>query len=218
MPDGILPVNGPIGHSIDDLEMFMQIVSSSQPWNYDHSCTQVPWSSAGHLSSRPLRIGVIPEDHEYTLHPPVRRALDSAAAKLREAGHTIIDLAEDDSRSIGLGARIAFAFYGLGQPSHEALAIEMREPLVRSLAIGVHPFTKYPPPITREMGLLEAWGKLSTAKSEYAGSWQKAWVQNDLDVILAPGSQSTAVPYDEYGVPAYTCAWNVADVGIPEVS
>lgn len=206
-----MPVAGPIGHSVDDLAAFMQIVASQNPWKYDPSCLQIPWNTTGHFS-RPLRIGVLPEDSEYTLQPPVKRALESAATKLQEAGHTIIRLAEDESRSIGLGARIAFASYAAGQPSHEALAQEMGEPLVNSLAKGVHPFSKHPPPVTRDMGLIETVAALGAAKEAYAGSWHKTWVENDLDIVIAPGAQHTAVPYDEYGVPAYTCAWNVVDV------
>ncbi|KXJ90342.1 amidase signature domain-containing protein [Microdochium bolleyi] len=211
MPDGVPPVAGPIGHSIDDLTAFMQIVAAQNPWKYDPSCMPIPWNTANQFSSRPLRIGVLPEDSEYTLQPPVRRALTDAVAKLEGAGHNIIHLAEDDSRSIGLGARIAFASYAAGQPSHETLAQEMGEPLVNSLAKGVHPFMKHPPPVTREMSLIETVAALSAARDAYAGSWHKTWVHHDLDVVLAPGAQHTAVPHDDYGVPAYTCAWNVID-------
>ncbi|KXJ92494.1 amidase signature domain-containing protein [Microdochium bolleyi] len=211
MPEGILPAAGPMGHSIADLETFMQAVSAHNPWRYDPCCVQIPWNTDGHLSSRPLRIGVLPEDSEYNLHPPMRRAMNNAVAKLHEAGHTIVRLVEDESRSVGLAARIAWACYYAGQPSIAELEREMGEPLISSLVKAPHPFSKYPSLVTKEMSLQETASKLGSAIQEYAGSWHRTWVQNDLDIVLAPGGQHTTVPYDEYGMPGYTCAWNVVD-------
>ncbi|KAH7029877.1 amidase signature domain-containing protein [Microdochium trichocladiopsis] len=212
LPSGVLPTAGPIGHSVDDLEAFMRIVLDSNPWNYDQSCFGVPWNTADPaFTTRPLRIGVPPEDNEYTLHPPVRRAWEGAIAQLEKAGHTIIRLPEDESRSIGLGARIAFASYGAGHPGPEKLQQMMKEPFVKSLALGVHPFTKKPPPVPRSADIGEVLSALTTAVDAYAGSWRQAWVEHSLDIVLCPGAQSTAVPHDTFGVPAYTCAWNVLD-------
>jgi len=215
LPGGTIPVAGPMGHSVDDLEFFMATVSALKPWNYDQGASGLPWNKtlAHGLTTRPLRIGVLPEDSEYVLLPPVRRALDDAVAKLETAGHTIVQLAQDESRSIALGARIAFTCYSAGHEGGlEKLEQEMKEPLVKSLAIGVHPFSKHPPPVPRTENLGELLSSIAMVQDAYAGSWKEAWVQHDLDIVLCAGATTTAVPHDTYGVPAYTCAWNVLDV------
>lgn len=204
-----------MGHSVDDLEFFMATVSALKPWNYDQSASGLPWNTtlAHDFTTRPLRIGVLPEDSEYVLQPPVRRAIDSAVAKLKAAGHTIVSLEQDETRSIGLGARIAFTCYSAGHTGGlEKLAEDMKEPLVKSLALGVHPFSRHPPPVPRTENLGELVSSIAMVQDEYAGSWRQAWVKHDLDIVLCPGATTTAVPYDQYGVPAYTCAWNVLDV------
>jgi amidase len=201
-----------MGNSVEDLEAFMRIVSTQSPWKYDHAAIHAPWTATNlQTSPRHLRIGVLPEDTEYTIHPPVRRALNEACALLRDAGHTLIPLAEDPTRSIGLGARLAFYSYGIGAPSHQEFMAKLGEPLVMSIGRGVHPFAHHPPLATATDDLGEKLHKFAIARDQYSDSWRRTWVQHDLDVVLAPGAQSTAVPHDQYGVPAYTCAWNVPD-------
>jgi amidase len=216
LPGGVPPVAGPMGHSIDDLESLMSIISTRDPWRYDHSCIPVPWQTTKTTTSdgrslRVLRIGIPPEDPEHTLHPPVRRAWVQANALLQRAGHTLITLPEDPTRSVALGARIAFSSYGLGQPSHEQFSAELGEPWVNSIGRGVHPFTSIPPIAADKPELGDKLSALAVAKEAYSDSWRRAWVEYDLDIVLMPGAQSTAVPHDEFGVPAYTCMWNVVD-------
>jgi amidase len=53
---------------------------------------------------------------------------------------------------------------------------------------------------------------INVAKATYKKLWNEVWVQNALDVILCPGAQNTAVPHDTYGIPPYTCVWNLLEV------
>lgn len=53
---------------------------------------------------------------------------------------------------------------------------------------------------------------INAAKMAYKAQWNKVWVDNELDVILCPGAQNTAVPHDTYGLPIYTCVWNLFEV------
>lgn len=52
----------------------------------------MPWNpSAEHLLPKRLKIGIIWSDNVIQPHPPITRALKSAAEKFKAAGHEIID-------------------------------------------------------------------------------------------------------------------------------
>ncbi|KAI1078607.1 amidase [Whalleya microplaca] len=208
---GIMPVAGPMASSFEDLKLFMETVIGQKPWKYDSSAIDIPWRPLEASKNGKLTIGILPEDAEHPLHPPVRRAIETAIDELSAAGHTIVRLPVDHSRGIGHGARIAFSFYGLSHPGPDGLEEEFGEPLVNSLVKGVHPFTTVPPPVPNHPDLAQQLSELGGVKFEYSDNWRKTWLEYDLDVVIAPGAQSTAVPWDEYGVPAYTAVWNVLD-------
>jgi hypothetical protein len=53
---------------------------------------------------------------------------------------------------------------------------------------------------------------LNVAKAEFAAKMRLVFLENDLDVIIGPGYQATAVPHDTFGVPNYTVLANLVDV------
>jgi Asp-tRNA(Asn)/Glu-tRNA(Gln) amidotransferase A subunit family amidase len=76
-----------------DCELLLRSVSEAEPWLSDPGCAYLPWETRG-TPSQPLAFGVIREDHESRMLPPVRRALDETCEKLRAAGHEIIEMGE----------------------------------------------------------------------------------------------------------------------------
>lgn len=212
---GIVPAAGPMANTLADLRLFMDVLSGQSPWKYDGTALDIPWRSLDQqaTNNNKLVIGIAPEDEEFQLHPPVKRTLDDAARKLEAAGHTVVRLPADPARSMALGGRLAFSFYGLeGHPTNEEMEAQFGEPLVKSLAAGVHPFAKTPPPLSpawSEAKRVAEWHRL---RGQYCDGWRRAWLENGLDVVVAPGAVSTAVAHDAFGVPVYTAAWNVANV------
>ena len=79
--------------------------------------------------------------------------------------------------------------------------------MIPSLAKTVHLVNKKPAFTMDELF------DINVAKVAYKASWNKIWVDEALDVILCPGAQNTAVPHDTYGLPIYTCVWNLLEVG-----
>ncbi|MCP6467972.1 hypothetical protein NL473_28280, partial [Klebsiella pneumoniae] len=49
---------------------------------------------------------------------------------------------------------------------------------------------------------------LNVARNGYKALWNRLWLENQLDVILLPGAQHTAVLHDDYGAPPYTAVFN----------
>ncbi|KAI5862039.1 amidase [Durotheca rogersii] len=212
---GIAPAAGPLGQSVADLELFMTAVAAGDPWRYDDDAVPVPWRPAAHQRRRPaakLRVGVLPEDPAYPLHPPVRRALDEAASGLEAAGHEVIRLPADPARGVSLAQRIAFQYFGLGGRLYGGHLIEKAgEPLVASVAAGSHPFTTEPPVVAAGLELAQVLERLGAARGAYSDAWRRTWLEHDLDVVLAPGAQNTAVAHDTWGLPPYTLMWNLIE-------
>ncbi|EKJ74135.1 hypothetical protein FPSE_05720 [Fusarium pseudograminearum CS3096] len=208
---GIKVVAGPLANSLQDLEMFMKIVLGSNPGHYDTSAITEKWRTVENGSNGSITIGVLSPDPEYILMPPVRRAMDEAIAKLQAAGHNIVHLPFEYATSAGLGGRIAFQWYGLLSVSG-SLEDYLGEPLVRSVARNVHPFSKHAPPVEPSLDQPSLLKELRAATQAYEKAWENLWQTYALDVILSPASNTTAVPHDTYGVPVYTCMWNVLDV------
>ncbi|KAI9040537.1 general amidase GmdB [Aspergillus affinis] len=217
---GIKPSAGPLAHSLDDIELFMSTVLAAEPWKYDITATSAAWTSAP--PSRPaatlLTIGILPEDPQFPLHPPIRRALDSAIAALTIQGHQIIHLDADadtnsdrnPSKETAYANRLGFQYFIYG-PHVDHMAAS-GEPAVPSVQRGPNPMFTGSFPVDQELGVFEKIEALHTARREYCDAWRKLWVRHGLDVVLGPGAQSTAVPHDTYGWPPYTLLWNLLDV------
>jgi amidase len=200
-----------MANSIEDLELFMKITLAQRPWNYDPTVVDIPWRDLGEADTK-LTIGVMAEDPEYPLHPPVRRALAKAASALENAGHKLVYLSQDPKRNAGLGARIGFQLFSIMGPDLDTVSREIGEPLVNSVAIAVHPFANGNFPVPPDLEIPAKISRLNEARFEYLKAWQETYRDNKLDVILAPGAATTAIPHDTYGVPIYTLMWNVLDV------
>jgi amidase len=174
----------------------------------------IPWRDLRDSSEKRLTIGVLAEDPDYPLHPPVRRALAKAASALENAGHKMVYLSSDPQRNAGLGGRLGFQYFSLMGPDPDTISREIGEPLVASVAVGVHPFSKGEFPVPPQLDVPARLSRLNDARFEYTKAWQQVWRDNGLDVVLAPGAATTSVPHDTYGVPVYTLMWNVLDVSL----
>ncbi|KAH7137323.1 amidase signature domain-containing protein [Dactylonectria estremocensis] len=205
----VIPAAGPMANSVDDLALFMKVVLEQRPWRYDATAVDVPWREGEVTKGGKLVVGVLAEDPDYPLHAPVKRALASAAAALEKAGHKVVHLPADPKTSAGFGARIGFQYFTMMGPPPDVISEQVGEPLVASVARLVHPFTKAPMPVSPELDVPSQYSDLHKVCGDYADSWRQTWIENELDVVLAPGAVSTAVPHDTYGNPVYTLMWNV---------
>ena len=214
---GLAPAAGPLAHSVADLRLFMKsVVRDGNAWKYDHTAASVPWNNSAQIGREhngSLAIGVLAEDEHFPLHPPVKRALDRTVEALARVGHRIvpIDNRNKNSLSVAYASRLAFQYFTYGrQEDHVA---KSGEPLVPSVANFVSPMFSGPLPVENELDLLQKIQNLHQAREQIREAWRREWVEQKLDVILAPGAQNTAVAYDTYAWPPYTVLWNLLDVG-----
>ncbi|KAG6005574.1 hypothetical protein E4U21_007833 [Claviceps maximensis] len=210
---GVAPVAGPLAHSIADLRLFMRTVLDAQPNRYDMTAHAGPWQwqpqHQHQQHARPLTIGLISEDEYFPLHPPVRRAMNSAVEALTAAGHSVVHLPNSADRSIAYSNRLAFQYFILA-PKVDYLAAS-GEPPVASVSHGYHPMFTGPFPVPQDLEPFEKMNALHAAVQQYQEAWRQVWVDNAIDIFLAPAAQSTAVAHDTYGWPPYTLVWNLLD-------
>ncbi|KAL4755380.1 hypothetical protein BDW72DRAFT_200039 [Aspergillus terricola var. indicus] len=204
----ISPSAGPLAQSFDDLELFMSHVLAAGPWRYDPTAVAVPWNKHTEPQSL-LRVGILPDDKHFPLHPPVKRALESAIENLKRKGHRIIQLPSDPSRDLADANRLAFEYFTYG-PRLDHIT-PSGEPVVTSVAALASPMFSGPPYISQDLGVFDKIKTLQIARKRHSESWRRTIVENEIDVILAPGAQNTAVPHDSYGWPPYTAIWNLLD-------
>lgn len=171
----------------------------------------MPWNRDVRIQPL-LKIGILPEDEHFPLHPPVRRSLESAIEALGKKGHRIVRLPNDQSRDVAYATRLAFEMFTYG-PSLDHIT-PSGEPVVKSVAAQPSPLFSGPPLLNQDLDVFEKIITLKSAQTEYSDAWRKVIVENDLDVILGPGAQNTAVPHDTYAWPPYTSIWNLLDVSI----
>jgi amidase len=89
---GIAPAIGPMCHSVRDMELICKIATDAKPWDQDPLLIAMPWSTRPDIRPK-LSIGLLKFDGVVMPHPPIIRGLEEAAAKLRAAGHEVIEFA-----------------------------------------------------------------------------------------------------------------------------
>jgi amidase len=214
---GIIAAAGPLTRSVRDLEFFTKSVIDAEPQDYDSSALAVPWISA------PLKIklviGVLAEDPDFPLLPPVKRTLETAIEKLQAASHTIIPLT--DAPGTREANEIAVSLFQL-DPTKSAVKkiLASGEPFVQSVLKGAADFAAYqaasekPPlfPLPADGYTLENLWDLNAARADYSERWNQALVKAKIDVIIGPVAETTAPPHDTYGNSPYTIIWNLLNV------
>ncbi|KAK9473854.1 amidase signature domain-containing protein [Dipodascopsis tothii] len=134
---GILCVNAPMAVSLRDIELVTREISLAEPWLRDPSCQYLPWIEPEPVQ-RPLAIGVISYDKEVRSLPPIARILEETVAKLKAAGHEIVEMELYKAEEISVNAVNNFQIDGAAYL--QAACAETEEPLTEAnLNGGLYP-------------------------------------------------------------------------------
>ncbi|KAJ5924995.1 Amidase [Penicillium verhagenii] len=186
---GIKACAGPLATSVRDLELLMRVVTNEDPWQVDSTAIFSPWRIVTPKST--LRLGLIQEDPNFPLHPPILRTLTQATERIRQAGHEIIPLSTPSIRDAC------------------ALAFQAGEPTIPALSSTDLPHEYMPyeyAPLTLD-GLYDLIQQRNNLKDQF----RALITQTNIDAIIMPGYQGTAQIHDLYGFPLYTVLMNVLD-------
>lgn len=202
---GVNACAGPLAKSFKDLEFFFKNVLNAEPWSYDYNALAVPYTEP--RPKEKLVIGLVLEDPDLPVHPPVRENLEVAAQKLESEGHTIVRLSEFPSFDDAW--RVAMSQYCIlvdGEPTALDPLINAGEPLIKSLSqSGIeHYVPKVPNTLEETVKVLREGAKIGE-------KWAKIFQSNKLDALIAPVAPSTAPPHDTYGIAPYTALWSLVN-------
>ncbi|RHZ58030.1 hypothetical protein CDV55_100768 [Aspergillus turcosus] len=209
----ILSCAGPLALDMDAIEVFLKIVIDARPGMYDSSVIDVPWRKA--TVRHPLRIGVVPSDPIFPLHPPVQRTLAEAAKLLKAQGHQIVELSAEECKVMEIN-EVAWNIFSLDSAAMEHLQAA-GEPPVPAL-VHIHRQVeilkqagKTSLPNLSHLDRLDKLAALNARRAELREAWRKMWTSHDLDICLAPPAQNTAVAHDMFGLAPYTTFLNCLD-------
>ncbi|KAJ6097040.1 hypothetical protein N7499_001414 [Penicillium canescens] len=200
---GVAPTAGPICHSARDAELFLRVVFNSNAADLDDGALGISWTEP--KPSSILTIGIMPEDPERPIHPPMKRVLADAVHSLTAAGHRVVDLTKKMT-FVSKACEVSWEYFSM-DPDRTPLGHIARggEPPIPSLHFTYNLDGTGPEPDLRKLF------ELNVARNEITAQMRELFVENQLDVILGPGYQSCAVAHDAYGLPMYTVLANLVD-------
>ncbi|KMP05938.1 acetamidase [Coccidioides immitis RMSCC 2394] len=200
---GVAPCAGPLTNSARDLELLLKVVFNSNAADLDDMALGTPWIEPTPKTT--LTIGVIPEDPECPIHPPMQRTLKNAIQKLEAAGHKIVDLT-GKFPSIADMKTVTMRYFNMDPDKTVFKAITSSgEPFIPSLKCTFDFSGTSPEPTLRELYDLNA------AKMKYTAQIRAVYLDNKLDVLLGPAFQSCALPHDALEKPFYTIFANLVN-------
>ena len=97
--ESIISVAGPMARSLNSCTYFLRSVLNKNPADYDATSlpfafNETAYGRASHDGK--LSFGVVRTDHLVTPTPPIRRALEMAVQRVRDAGHEVIEFDTKD--------------------------------------------------------------------------------------------------------------------------
>lgn len=209
----ILSCAGPLANDIQSLEIFTKAVIDARPADLDSTAIDVPWRNVSAFSGRKLRLGVLPEDPSYPLHPPVRNAVSQAVARLRAEGHVLVDLDPKECLVAGIND-VGWNLFGFDKTASR-IVNDAGEPPIPSRQRIVEEIKRLKPdflPDLAGLGDLEKLAAVNMKRAEAVEDWRRVWQSHRLDAVIGPAAQNTAVQHDMYGLAPYTCFLNVLNV------
>lgn len=203
---GIAAVAGPLCHSVRDAELLLRVVFDAPVDDMDDMALGFPWIEPGTSPTQKLTIGLLPEDPLVPLHPNMQRTLTEAVQKLATAGHRIVDLS-GQVPFLASASDLSFRYFRIDPDQTQLQHIRKSgEPAIPSLRFTYDLEGKGSEPTLRDLF------DLNVARADIAAQMRRIYLGNQLDLIIGPGYQSTAVSHDTFGIPVYTVIANLVDV------
>ncbi|MET7798228.1 amidase [Streptomyces decoyicus] len=86
----VLVVDGPLARTVDDLRLAYEVLAGADP----RDPRAVPVPPYGDPLERPLKVAMVTDPGGRGVHPTVRKAVESAADALRDAGYEVSEVAD----------------------------------------------------------------------------------------------------------------------------
>ncbi|KAH7193681.1 amidase signature domain-containing protein [Fusarium flagelliforme] len=195
--EAVQSVNGPLGRTLQDIQLYSKAVIDSQPWLADPKCLPIPWRPA-QLPSK-LKIAFMWHDGMVLPTPPVIRALRIAKERLEAAGHTIVEWDPVDQREGGELLQRMFLADG-GQTIRKELE-RTDEPWRPEMAAYS---------TARDLSTSEMW-RLHLERTAFQNKYLDRWNKAGIDAIICPTTPYSTGKNGSLKHVAYTGVFNVVD-------
>lgn len=190
-------VQGPLAHTLEDVQLFVKSVIDSQPWLHDPKVIPLAWRQVE--VPKKLKIGVIWEDGYVRPTPPISRALKDTVEKLRKAGHEVFDWKEASIlKAYALLARLFTVDGGKTISSQIAAGNEPWPTGIKSFADA------------KEVGVYDLW-QLQKEKATILKEWLDAYNSTGIDALLLPVAPYVAPQHGGFTHIGYTGLFNLLD-------
>ena len=214
--NSVLPVVGPLSHSLRSLRLVVKSLLSQQPWLHDPLVHEIPWRDDQEkqmldiIDNRELAFGIMKHDGVIQPHPPVQRAMDMAAKTLKKLGHHVIEW-KPPSHQRGTDILMKVLVGDGGADIHGAIGIS-GEPLAAQVArfYGTGP---------TEQANASKIAAVNVAKREYQKEYMEYWnstvnltgTGRPVDALIMPIAPSAAVRPNKFKYLGYAGIMNTLD-------
>lgn len=187
-------VIGPSGRSLEDIQYFMKVILSAQPWLHDPRTPPIPWRP--YDAPKKLAYGILYNNGHVTPHPPISRALKLLAECLRKEGHEVVEWVPPISHN-ELKDRLFDIFAADGYNEIKKTAFESGEPIpVQLLGVADH--------VEEELSVSQHWDQ-EKLKLEAQCAYDHYWLETKdqtstgrpIDAWISPVWESVSFPAGE---------------------
>lgn len=198
--EAVQSVNGPMARTIEDIELEAKAVVDSAPWLHDPRMLPLPWRPCPEVSpSSPLKIAVLWHDGMVTPTPPVTRALHDTVAKLKAAGHELVDWdPKDQKQGLSLLGRM---FLADGAESIRQVLARTQEPFRPEM----EDYSQ-----ARMLSTYDMW-QLHLERTAFQKRYLDRWNAAGLDAILCPTTPFSSCRNGQFQHVGYTGVYNILD-------
>ncbi|KAL8733922.1 MAG: hypothetical protein Q9181_003397 [Wetmoreana brouardii] len=91
--NSVLSVVGPLANSVSTLQLLVKSLLTREPWLHDPLVHELPWREDKAMipQNQKLSFAVLRHDGGVSLHPPVKRAVETVVNTLKDQGHKVIE-------------------------------------------------------------------------------------------------------------------------------
>ncbi|PON26684.1 hypothetical protein TGAM01_v204185 [Trichoderma gamsii] len=200
----ILASIGPMGTSLRDLDLLTSVALASKPHLLDPRLIPIPWTGLNTTpKTSPLKIGIMMNDGFIIPQPPVTRALNWAAEKLKSSNAFSVKSFEPYEVATALKNIHLALWPDGGKGVREVLAAsgEPMLPLTQWELKDIDGVELSP------MEILQQHVTRDNFRSDFARHWES----QDVDFIICPASVGPACEHETGFYWNYTCFWNYVD-------
>ncbi|EST09650.1 Amidase [Kalmanozyma brasiliensis GHG001] len=212
--EAVLSINGPMCNDFEGLEMYAKAVVDTEPWHADAKCLPIPWTPVSTVQlPTSLTLLMLTNNGIVSPTPPVQRAMQHAIAKLRAAGHNVI---EWDASANSTDAELFLR----GQGHIESFFRAEGGATVHSIMESSGEHADWVPGLAptdagwnctvKDLWTLQA--KRTGWQAELLLRIQQLAGGREFDGIVTPVAAEVSTTHDAYHHIFYTGAWNLMDM------